>query len=263
MSKKILVVCDRKERTVSLQQIPNSIKAAFVPAEGHTFIDIDYSQMEYRVAASLSGDTNMIAKLNSDDDFYSSIAADIYKKDISDITKPERDKVKVVSLGVLYGMSANSVAARLSISQDEAQHLITQWKSNFPQLMQFREKTENYIRATGKTPSFFGRYRDFGKPSDLDDEKINEGFNTTIQGCASDLLKISMVMTSKHLASENAGKIKLTLHDELLFEVPDEKVPEIEKSLREIMTTVVKRKPDWCNFKVSINKGKTWAEASK
>ena len=70
-------------------------------------------------------------------------------------------------------------------------------------------------------------------------------------------------MTSKHLASENAGKIKLTLHDELLFEVPDEKVPEIEKSLQEIMTTVVKRKPDWCNFKVSINKGKTWAEASK
>ena len=260
---KILVVCDDTEKSVSLQQIPLSVRALFKPKEGYSFVSLDFKQAEYRTLAALSQDKTMIEMLNSDRDFYKEAASRVLGKDYDDITAEDRDKIKTIFLGTMYGMSEYSVAKRLKISEEEAAELQNNWKRTFPQAEKFRQEVKDYVRKTGKTPQFFGRYRDFGNPETLTDKDINEGFNTLIQSTTADLLKIAMVMTSKKVKEKGYGTMNLTLHDELLFEIKDEHVEEASKELAEVMMSSVRRSDKWPKFSLSVNVGKNWAEASK
>lgn len=263
MKKSILVVCNKQEKSVSLQQIPLEVRELFEPAPGYTFVSVDFSQAEYRTLAGLSGDKNMIDILNSDRDFYISAAAMTLHKPYEEVTKEDRSKVKTIFLGVMYDMSQFGVAKRLGVSEEEAGDLIDAWKAQFPQASMFKEKVKQYVKERGKTPEVFGRYRDFGNPADLEDTQIKEGFNTVVQSTTADLLKIAMVMSDKAIKEKDLGKMVLTLHDELLFEIKDEKLEEALQVLPEVMTSAVHRNEKWPKFKVSVNYGKNWKEASK
>ena len=263
MKKNILVVCNKREKSVSLQQIPLEVRELFEASAGHSFVTVDFSQAEYRTLAGLSGDKNMIDILNSDKDFYISAAAMTLHKPYEEVTKEDRAKVKTIFLGVMYDMSQFGVAKRLGVSEEEAKDLIDAWKAQFPQAAMFKEKVKHYVKEKGKTPQVFGRYRDFGNPADLEDTQIKEGFNTVVQSTAADLLKIAMIMTDKTLKEKNLGKMVLTLHDELLFEIKDEKLEEALRVLPEAMASAVQRSGRWPEFKASVNYGKNWKEASK
>lgn len=263
MKKNILVVCNLDEKAISLQQIPLKVRKLFVPAEGHTFLSLDFKQAEYRTLAALSKDKNMIDILNSDEDFYKVAGAKVLNKPYDEITSEDRDKIKVIFLGVMYDMSEYGVAKRLRISETEARNLINDWQKTFPQATKFKEEVKDYVRKTGRTPEYFGRYRDFGNPEYLSDTDIKEGFNTLIQSTTADLLKIAMVMTSRKVKEKDYGKMSLTLHDELLFEIKDDKLDEAKKDLAEVMQSSVRLSKDWPKFTLSVNTGKDWEEASK
>ena len=205
----------------------------------------------------------MIEILNSDKDFYKSAAAMTLHKNYDDVTSEDRAKIKVIFLGVMYDMSQFGVAKRLGISEEDAADLIDSWKAQFPQAAMFKEKVKHYVKEKGKTPQVFGRYRDFGNPEELEDTQIKEGFNTVVQSTTADLLKIAMIMSDKTLKEKELGKMVLTLHDELLFEVKDEKLEEALKVLPEVMSSAVQRNEEWPKFKTSVNFGKNWKEASK
>ena len=264
MSKKILCCCDPDEKgAVSLQQIPNELKSCFRAKEGHSFVSIDFSQMEYRTMAALSGDKKMIEIFNSDEDFYKASAAAIYNIPVSEITPELRDRVKTVYLAVLYGMKTNSIMKRLNISEQEAINLQQRWNDMFPEAVAYKKKAIEYIKATGKAPTYYGRYRDFGNPAKLTDKEIDEGFNSIVQGTAADNIKIATVMASKFLKEKGYGAIKLTLHDELIFELPDKSIEKDSAELKKIMEDSVRLKKEWPLFKSSMRIGKTWAECSK
>ena len=260
---KILVVCDKSEKSVSLQQIPKELKSLFPSKEGYSYVSIDAGQCEYRVFGSLSQDKALIDALNAPGDFYKAAGEKIFGIPSSEITAEKRDQVKTCFLGVLYGMRSSSLASRLKISEYEAQKLMDKWNQTFPQAAAFKQNCINYIRKTGKSPAYFGRYRDFGDPAKLTDDMINEGFNTLIQSTAADLIKVAMVMTSKHLNESGSGTLKNTMHDELIFEVKDESLNDEMKNLEDIMAKSMKLRNDWCDFKFHTGSGKTWGEASK
>lgn len=260
---KILVVCDKAEKSVSLQQIPKELKSLFKARDGYSYVSIDAGQCEYRVFGSLSQDKALIEALNAPGDFYKAAGEKIFGIHADEITDETRDQVKTCFLGVLYGMRSTTLASRLKIPEHEAQKLMYKWNQTFPQAAAFKQNCINYIRKTGKSPTYFGRYRDFGDPAKLTDDMINEGFNTLVQSTAADLIKVAMVMSSKHLAETGAGVLKNTMHDELIFEVKDEVLEEEMKNLENVMAKSMKFRDDWCNFKFHTGSGKTWGEASK
>jgi len=260
---KILVVCDEKEPSVSLQQMPQSLKHLFVPAPGHSFIGLDAGQMEPRMLASLSGDENMINMFNSGQDYYSGTAALVYGIPVEEVDSEMRKKVKTVCIAMQYGMRDNTIARRLGISEAEAADLRARWEKAYPKAAAFRKQAIDYTMQTGKSPTFFGRYRDFGGADKMDDQKANEGFSNLIQGSAADVHKVCLVMVDKYFKEKGYGSIKISIHDEIIVEVPDEHVDEAKEDLLQIMKSSSKLRPDWCEFDFQIHAGKNWAECSK
>jgi len=212
---------------------------------------------------SLSQDKNLLEALNSDGDFYKAAGEKIFGIPAAEITDEVRAQVKTCFIGVLYGMQTTSLAARLHTSEAHARELMDNWNKAFPQAAAFKENCINYIRKTGQSPTFFGRYRNFGDPSKLTDTMVNEGFNTLIQGTAADLLKVAMVMTDRHLKETKQGVLKNSLHDELIFEVKDEALESEKMALADVMAKSMQLKKDWCQFKFHVGSGKTWGDASK
>ena len=160
-------------------------------------------------------------------------------------------------------MGVPALAARLGITESEAQTVMDKYSSAFSTAMSFRQNCLNYAMQTGKSPTFFGRYRDFGGADKMDSQKAGEAFSNLIQGTQADLAKVAMVMVDKYFKEKGWGTIKIQLHDELLLEVPDENLKEAEEALPEIMKSSYKFRDDWCDFTFSAHSGKNWAEASK
>lgn len=265
MSKKILVVCDKDKPSVSLQQIPQSLKRLFKAKEGHTFIGLDYGQQEYRTLANLSGDENMKKMFASGQDFYKAAASTIFNVPVSQITPAQRSAVKTVFIAIMYGMSPKSISSRLGISEQESNNLLRKWHSTFQQASAFRERVKDYGLRTGKATTFFGRVRDYGDPAKrpFDVANLNECFSTTIQGTSADLSKTAMIMLDKKLKEKKWGAIKIQLHDEFIIEVKDEFLEEAKKELPKVMQESVHIKEDWIPYTTSMHVGKNWAEASK
>jgi len=256
----LLVNCDPEG--VSLQQIPPEIREAFKPSPGHKFVSIDYSQMEYRVFASLSQDPNLLSAINSGRDFHKEIAAMVFEVPSDKVTKEQRKKGKTLNLAMLYGMSEGGVAKELGVSTTEARKILNKYKDRFPIASKWTEQMKNKIRKEKKAVTYFGRVRNFGDGiRGLTDKEVNEAFNTVMQGTAADLIKISMIMTNKHLNKSGNGKLVLTLHDEILFEVKDAAVAEESENLSNIMKDIKPNK-SWSELGVDVAVGSNWKEAS-
>ncbi len=214
----------------NLQNIPvrgedgKEIRKAFIPEPGCEFFSADYSQIELRVMAHMSGDGNMTEAFRSGHDIHAATAAKIYKKDISEVTRDERTKAKRANFGIIYGITVFGLAESLEISRDEAKQLIAGYFETFPKVKEYMDKSIQTARATGYAETLFHRRRYL---ADINSHNATvRGFaernaiNAPIQGTAADIIKVAMINISRRFKAEGIkSKMILQVHDELNFSV--------------------------------------------
>ena len=219
----------------NLQNIPvrgedgKEIRKAFVPEPGSLFFSADYSQIELRVMAHLSGDEHMIAVFREGKDLHAATASTIYKKSIDEVTRDERTKSKRANFGIIYGITVFGLAERLGISRDEGKQLIDGFFETFPRVHDYMERAKAEARQRGYVETLFGRRRYL--PDILSQNATVRGFaernaiNAPIQGTAADIIKVAMIRIHQRFKDEGIrSKMILQVHDELNFSVlPEEK----------------------------------------
>ena len=219
----------------NLQNIPvrgedgKEIRKAFVPEPGCQFFSADYSQIELRVMAHLSGDENMIRVFTEGHDLHAATAATIYKKDINEVSRDERTKSKRANFGIIYGITVFGLAERLDITRDEAKLLIDGFFETFPKVKDYMEQAKKEASEKGYVETQFGRRRYL---PDINSQNATvRGFaernaiNAPIQGTAADIIKVAMIRIHRRFQEEGIrSKMILQVHDELNFSVyPDER----------------------------------------
>ena len=230
----------------NLQNIPirgedgKEIRKAFIPEPGCLFFSADYSQIELRVMAHLSGDENMINVFKEGKDLHAATAATIYKKNIEEVSRDERTKSKRANFGIIYGITVFGLAERLDITRDEAKQLIDGFFETFPKVKEYMDNAKEEARKNGYVETLFGRRRYL--PDINSHNATVRGFaernaiNAPIQGTAADIIKVAMIRIFKRFNEEGLrSKMILQVHDELNFTVyPDEK-ERVEKIVLEEM----------------------------
>ena len=253
----------------NLQNIPirgedgKEIRKAFVPEDGCLFFSADYSQIELRVMAHLSQDKNMVEVFREGKDLHAATAANIYKKDIADVTRDERTKSKRANFGIIYGITVFGLAERLDISRDEAKMLIDGYFQTFPEVHDYMEKSKEVARQKGYVTTLFGRRRYL--PDINSHNATVRGFaernaiNAPIQGTAADIIKVAMIRIFQRFKAEGIrSKMILQVHDELNFSVyPDEK----EKVERIVIEEMQNALPLSVPLVADSGFGKNWLEA--
>ena len=230
----------------NLQNIPvrgedgKEIRKAFIPEDGCLFFSADYSQIELRVMAHLSGDENMIEAFRSGHDIHAATAAKIYKRAIDEVERDQRTKAKRANFGIIYGITVFGLADRLEISRDEAKQLIEGYFESFPKVKEYMEKAKEEARQKGYVTTLFGRRRYL---ADINSANATvRGFaernaiNAPIQGTAADIIKVAMIRIHNRFKAENIrSKMILQVHDELNFSVYPEEREQVERIVMEEM----------------------------
>ena len=230
----------------NLQNIPvrgedgKEIRKAFVPEPGCLFFSADYSQIELRVMAHLSGDEHMIEVFREGKDLHAATAATIYKKPFDEVTRDERTKSKRANFGIIYGITVFGLAERLGISRDESKQLIDGFFDTFPRVHDYMERAKEEARRQGYVPTLFGRRRYL---PDINSQNATvRGFaernaiNAPIQGTAADIIKVAMIHIFERFQKENIrSKMILQVHDELNFSVYPEEKEQVERIVLEEM----------------------------
>jgi len=237
----------------NLQNIPirdaqgKEIRKAFIPDEGCVFLSADYSQIELRIMAHLSGDKNMLEAFNSGLDIHTATAAKIYKIPVEEVTSDMRRKAKTANFGIIYGISTFGLAERLTISRAEAKELIDGYFATYPDVKKYMNDCIQRAKETGYVETIFGRKRYL---ADINSQNsVVRGFaernaiNAPIQGSAADIIKIAMVNIQKRLNTENLQtKMTMQVHDELNFTVPIAETEQARKVVVEEMQQVLQLK---------------------
>ncbi|MFT9232258.1 MAG: DNA polymerase I [Bifidobacterium sp.] len=235
----------------NLQNIPNrnaqgrEIRSAFVPAQGYDYLmSSDYSQVELRIMADLSGDEALIEAFKSGRDFHKYVASLVYQKSVDDITGDERSHVKAMSYGLAYGLSTYGLAQRLAVSPAEADILREKYFATFGKVHDYLESLVSTARDKGYTETMFGRRRYFpGLKStrrQVRDAAERGALNAPIQGSAADIMKIAMIRADVALRSAGLkSRIILQIHDELVLEVVESEVSKVTSLVSEAMEHAV------------------------
>ena len=230
----------------NLQNIPvrgedgKEIRKAFIPEPGCLFFSADYSQIELRVMAHLSGDENMINAFIEGHDIHAATAANIYKEDIDKVTSDQRRKAKRANFGIIYGITVFGLAERLEIERSEARQLIDGYFETFPKVREYMEKSKEMAREKGYVETFFHRRRYL---PDINSRNATvRGFaernaiNAPIQGSAADIIKVAMIRIYQRFKEEHLrSKMILQVHDELNFSVVPEEKGRVEAIVKEEM----------------------------
>ncbi len=253
----------------NLQNIPvrdndgKEIRKAFIPDEGCHFFSADYSQIELRIMAHLSKDSNMIEAFRSGHDIHAATAAKIYKTDIHKVTPEMRRKAKTANFGIIYGISAFGLAERMGVSRKEARELIDGYFNTYPQIKEYMEQSIQSARELGYVETIFGRRRFL--PDINSHNAVVRGvaernaINTPIQGSAADIIKVAMARIDKRFSSNNLkAKMILQVHDELNFSVPEAEKDIVQQIVIEEMENAY---PMLVPLKADFGWGKNWLEA--
>lgn len=253
----------------NLQNIPvrgedgKEIRKAFIPEEDCLFFSADYSQIELRVMAHLSGDENMIEAFREGYDIHAATAAKIYKEDIESVTRDQRTKAKRANFGIIYGITVFGLADRLDIDRKEAKQLIDGYFQTFPRVHDYMEEAKDAARRQGYVETFFHRRRYL--PDINSHNATVRGFaernaiNAPIQGSAADIIKVAMIRIHRRFKEEGIrSKMILQVHDELNFSVyPEEK----EKVERIVMEEMQNAYPLLVPLTADCGWGANWLEA--
>ena len=226
----------------NIQNIPirnedgKEIRKAFIPDDGCEFFSADYSQIELRIMAHLSGDPHMIEAFTEGKDIHASTAAKIYKEKIEDVTREQRSKAKTANFGIIYGISVFGLAERLNVERKEAKELIDGYFENYPHVKEYMDKSIEVARQQGYIETIFKRKRYL--PDINSRNAVVRGYaernaiNAPIQGSAADIIKVAMIRIYERFKKEGIkSKMILQVHDELNFSV----VPEEREKVQQIV----------------------------
>ena len=253
----------------NLQNIPvrmelgRAIRKVFIPEEGFVFVDADYSQIELRVLADLSGDEHLIEAYNSAQDIHRITASKVFNTPLEEVTQTQRNNAKAVNFGIVYGISSFGLSQGLSISRKEAAEYISQYFKTYPKLKGFLENVVEEAKEKGYVTTIFGRRRPIPELSSSNfmqrafGERI--AMNSPIQGTAADIIKIAMVNVDKELRNKNMkSRIVLQVHDELLIETHVSEIDDVKNILKDKMVNAANLK---VKMEVEVNQGNNWYEA--
>jgi DNA polymerase-1 len=253
----------------NLQNIPirtaegRKIRQAFVPEEGCLLLSADYSQIELRILAHITGDEELLKAYQHDEDIHTKTATQIFGLPASEITPDMRREAKTVNFSVIYGISAFSLSKDLNIPRSEAQRYIDEYFALYKGVKQFIDDTISLARKQGYVTTLLNRIRYIpeliSKNSNIRNFGERTAVNTPIQGTAADMIKLAMIAIHKRLISDYLDvKMIMQVHDELVFEVPEPRADEIKQlAVREMESVLDLNVP----IKVDAHYGKNWDEA--
>ena len=235
----------------NLQNIPTrteqgkQIKKAFKAQKGHIFIDADYSQIELRILAHISNDTNMREAFLNEEDIHKQVASKVFNVPLEEVTKEQRTAAKAVNFGIVYGISGFGLAEQLGISRKKAEQYIEQYLEKYKGVKEFMDRIVEKAKEQGYVETLFHRRRYIPELSSnnymVRQFGARAAMNTPIQGTAADIMKIAMIEVNKKLEEEKLNaKLILQIHDELLIECEIEEKEEVKKILKESMENAVK-----------------------
>lgn len=253
----------------NLQNIPirmelgRMIRKVFHPKEGFVFLDADYSQIELRILAHMSGDENLIAAYREAQDIHRMTASQVFHTPFEEVTDLQRRNAKAVNFGIVYGISSFGLSQDLSISKKEAQEYIQRYFETYPKIKEFLDTQVEMAKKEGYTTTMFGRRRPIPEISSSNFMQRSFGeriaMNSPIQGSAADIIKIAMNRVHRRLEKENLkSKLILQVHDELLIETAEEEVETVSKILEEEMKGAANLAVE---LEVDSRAGKNWYEA--
>lgn len=256
----------------NLQNIPvrtdrgKEIRKAFIPRDNnHILLSADYSQIELRIVAAISGDPAMCEAFKLGKDIHTATAAKVYNVEESEVTKEMRYKAKSVNFGIIYGQGAFGLADNLGISRTEAKEIIDNYKKQFSNIQKYMDDTINFARETGYVQTLMGRKRWL---RDINSSNFTvRGFaernaiNSPIQGTAADMIKLAMIKLHQEFKKHNfKSKMILQVHDELIFDAIQDEVDTIKPLILECMRTALPL-PNEVPVLAEIGGGKNWLEA--
>lgn len=253
----------------NLQNIPTrmplgrEIRKVFIPEEGSVFVDADYSQIELRVLAHMSGDAALIAAYQADEDIHAITASQVFDVPLDQVDSTLRRKAKAVNFGIVYGISSFGLGQDLDISRKEAEGYIEKYFATYGKVKEFLDRTVEDAKKNGYTVTMFGRRRPIPElaSSNFMTRSFGEraAMNAPVQGTAADIIKIAMVRVNRRLKEEHLqSKLVLQIHDELIIETKKEEVEIVQKILvQEMMHAADLAVP----LLVDANVGDSWYDA--
>lgn len=253
----------------NLQNIPTrselgrTVKTAFSAGEGSVFLAVDYSQIELRLLAHLSGDEHLVRAFNEGEDFHAETAARVFGVPVSEVTPDLRSRAKAVNFGIVYGQQAYGLSQSLHISMAEARDMIDRYYEAYPGVRTFLDNVVARAKQTGYAETMYGRRRHIPelKPKNPQLRGFGErtAMNHPMQGTAADIIKIAMARVSRRLEEEGfAAHMILQVHDELDFECPIDEVERLTTMVRDVMEHVVDLRVPLI---AEASTGVTWADA--
>lgn len=253
----------------NLQNIPTrselgrTVKTAFSAGEGSVFLAVDYSQIELRLLAHLSGDEHLVRAFNEGEDFHAETAARVFGVPVSEVTPDLRSRAKAVNFGIVYGQQAYGLSQSLHISMAEARDMIDRYYEAYPGVRTFLDNVVARARQTGYAETMYGRRRHIpelkAKNPQLRGFGERTAMNHPMQGTAADIIKIAMARVSRRLEEEGfAAHMILQVHDELDFECPVDEVERLTAMVRDVMEHVVDLRVPLI---AEASTGVTWADA--
>ena len=240
-----------------------AFRRAFVPTDGRSLLVADYNQIELRCIAHLADDPGLIAAFEAGDDVHTAVASRTWGIDPSEVTKELRNRAKMVAYGLAYGMEAYGLAQRLGSPVEEAAEILESYFTAFPAIRAYMDRTVAEARQKGYTETLFGRRR---RIPELSSSNYNvrlaaerQAMNAGIQGLAADVFKVALIRIDRSLRESGCGSILvLQVHDEVILEVPPDKLSEVEAMVRSVMTGAYELRVE---LAVEVAVGATWADA--
>lgn len=255
----------------NLQNIPirtklgSKIRDVFVPKEGYSFVDADYSQIELRLLAAMADDEKLIESYKSGKDIHAITASKVFNVPLDEVTQELRRNAKAVNFGLVYGISAFGLSEGLSISRNEAKDYINNYFKTYPKVKEFLDEQVKDAKEKGFVKTLYGRIRPIPeiKSSNFMQRAFGDriAMNSPIQGSAADIMKLAMIKVDKALESSGYdAKIVLQVHDELLIEVADKDKEAVKTLVEDNMKNAAKLKVE---LEVDAHIGKTWLQAKE
>ena len=253
----------------NLQNIPirteigRELRKIFVAEDGFILIDADYSQVELRVLAHMSGDEKMIEAFNDGEDIHKITASQVFNVKLEDVTSKMRSEAKAVNFGIVYGISDFGLATNIGIGRKKAKEYIDKYFENYPKIKEYMENTIAKCKEQGYVETLWGRRRYVPeiKSNNYNVRQFGErvAMNAPIQGTAADIIKIAMINIQKELEDKKLeSKLILQVHDELVIETKESEIEIVKELLVRNMQNVIKLKVE---LKAEAGMGKTWYDA--
>jgi DNA polymerase I len=253
----------------NLQNIPvrttegRRIREAFIAPEGHAIVSADYSQIELRIMAHISGDASLTKAFREDADIHTATAAEVFGMDLKEVGSEQRRVAKTINFGLIYGMSAFGLAKQLGLERGAAQNYIDRYFARYPGVATYMESTRAAAKERGFVETVFGRrlYLPEIRSSNGARRQGAEraAINAPMQGTAADLIKLAMLAVQNWLDEENLrSRLIMQVHDELVLEVPQGELNRIRAKLPELMCGVAELAVP---LKVDVGSGANWEAA--